>query len=69
MTEKIERNLKAPKCTVNDRAKIIEHKNKFSKGCTKNWSKEIFIIDSVLKTNSSTCKIKDLNGEKNRWLL
>ena len=69
VTEKIERNLKAPKCTVNDRAKIIEHKNKFSKGCTKNWSKEIFIIDSVLKTNSSTCKIKDLNGEKNRRLL
>ena len=54
---------------MNDRAKIIEHKNKFSKGCTKNWSKEIFIIDSVLKTNSSTCKIKDLNGEKNRRLL
>ena len=27
-------------------------------------SRKIFIIDSVLKTNSWTYKIKDLNGEK-----
>ena len=36
----------------------------FSKGYTKNWSKEIFIIDSVLKTNPWTYTIKHLNGEK-----
>ena len=39
---------------------------KISKCYTENWSREIFIIDSVLKTNPYplTYKIKDLNGEK-----
>ena len=35
----------------------------FSEAYTENLSREIFIIDSVLKANSSTNKIKDLNGE------
>ena len=30
---------------------------------TENWSREIFVIDSVLKTNLWTYKIKDLNGK------
>ena len=34
---------------VNDR--ITKYKNIFSKDCTKTWSREIPIIDSVLKTN------------------
>ena len=34
----------------------------FSEAYTENLSREIFIIDSVLKTNPSTNKIKDLNG-------
>ena len=36
----------------------------FSKGYTENWSREIFIIDSVVKTSPSTYKIKYLNVEK-----
>ena len=36
----------------------------FDKDYTENWSKEIFIIDSVLKINPWTYKIKYLNGEK-----
>ena len=36
----------------------------FSKGNTKNQSREIFIIKSALKTNPWTYKIKDPNGEK-----
>ena len=36
----------------------------FSKGYTENWSRKIFVIDSVLKTNPWTQKIKDLNREK-----
>ena len=36
----------------------------FSKGYTENWSREIFIIDSVLKSNPWTYKIKYLNREK-----
>ena len=69
MTEKIESNLKTPKFKVADRVRITKHKNIFSEGYTENWSrdyllvKRIFIIDSVLKTNLWTYKIKDLNRE------
>ena len=50
MTKKIETNSEAPKVT--DRVRINNYKNIFSKGYTEYyWSKEIFIIDSVLKTN------------------
>ena len=64
MTENIEKNPKAPKFKVNGRVRITKYKNISSKGHTKNWSKEIFIIDSVLKTNPWTYKIKDLKGQK-----
>ena len=64
LTEKIETNPKAPKFKVNDRVRITKYKNIFSKDYTENWSRQIFIIDSVLKTNPWTCKIKDLNREK-----
>ena len=64
MNETIETNPKAPKFKSDDRVRITKYKNIFSKGYTKNWSREIFIIDSVLKTNPWTYKIKDLNGEK-----
>ena len=64
LIEKIGTNPKAPKFKVNDRVRITKYKNLFSKGCTENWSREIFIIDSVLKTNPWTYKTKDLNGEK-----
>ena len=65
-TENIETNPKSPKSKVNDRVRSTKYKNIFSKGYTENWSREIFIIDSVLKTNPYplTYKIKDLNGEK-----
>ena len=64
LTENIESNPKAPKFKVNDRVRINKYKNIFSKGYAENWSRVIFIIDSVLKTNSWTYKIKDLNREK-----
>ena len=51
LTEKIETNPKSPKFKVTDRVRITKYKNIFSKGYTENWSKEIFIIDSVLKAN------------------
>ena len=53
-TEKIEANYKARKFKVNDRVRITKFKNIFSKGYTENWSRDIFIIDSVLKTNPWT---------------
>ena len=43
---------------------MTKYKNTFNKGYTENWSREIFIINSVLKTNPCTYKIKDLDGEK-----
>ena len=49
--EKIEANPKASKFKVKDRVKISNYKNIFSKCHTENWSREIFIIDSVVKTN------------------
>ena len=64
LAEKIETNSKTPKFKVNDRVRITQNKNIFSKGYTENWSREIFIIDSVLKTNPWTYKIKDLNEKK-----
>ena len=48
-TEKIETNAKAPKFKINGRVRITKYKNMFSKGYTENWSREIFIVDSVLK--------------------
>ena len=63
-TEKIETNPKALKFKVNDSIRISKYKNIFSKDYTENWSREIFIIDSVLKTNPWTYKRKDLSREK-----
>ena len=66
MTEKIETNSKVPKLESEsfDRFRVSKCKNSFNKGYTKNWSREIFIINSALKTNPWTYKMKVLNGEK-----
>ena len=64
LTESIESNPKAPKFKVNDRVRITKYKNVFSKGYIENWLREIFIVDSILKTNPWAYKVKDLNGEK-----
>ena len=63
LTEEIESSHKASQFKVGDRTRETKQKNIFSKGYTKNWSKETFVIDSVLKTNRWAYKIKDLNGE------
>ena len=64
LTEKTESSHKAPTFKVNDRFRITKHKNVFSKGYTKNWSREIFVIASVLKINPWTYKIKYFNRKK-----
>ena len=64
LTDEIELSHKVPKFKVGDRVRITKYENIFSKGYTKNWSREIFFIDSVLKSNPWTYKIKDLNREK-----
>ena len=65
LLKQIETNSKALKFKVNERVRITKYKNIFSKGYTRNWSREIFIIDSVLKASSWFYKLKDLNGKKN----
>ena len=42
---------KASKLKFGERGRITKYKNIFSKGYTKNWLREIFVINSVLKTN------------------
>ena len=65
LTENIETNLNPPKFKVNDRVRITKYNIIFSKGYAENWSREIFLTDSLIfKTNSWTYKIKYLNGEK-----
>ena len=64
LTEEIESIYEAPKFRIGDRVRISIYKNNFSKGYTKNWSREMFVIDSVLKNNFWENKIKDLNGQK-----
>ena len=39
----------------------------FSKGYTEKQPNQIFVIDSVVKTNPWVYKIKHLNGEKIIW--
>ena len=61
LTEKIVMNHKAPKFKNNDRVRITKYKNIFSKGYNENWSRETFIIDSILKSNPRAYKLKLLN--------
>ena len=58
LIEKIETTFKAPKFKVNNRAILSKCKNIFSKSYTEDWSRETFIINSLLKTNPWTHKIK-----------
>ena len=43
---------------------IILYKKIFDKGYSENFSREIFIVDSVLKANPWICKVKDVSGER-----
>ena len=50
-TKKIEINPVAPQLKVNDRVRSTKHNSILSKSYTENMSREISIMDSVLKTN------------------
>ena len=49
---------------VGDRVRISRYKNMFAKGYTRNWSKEIFIVDKINDTVPYTKNLKDLNDEE-----
>ena len=54
-----------PKFKVSDKVRISKYKRSgFDKGCTPNWTEEIFIIDKIQYTNPITYKLKDLNDEE-----
>ena len=59
-----ETNDKDPKFKVGDRVRISKYKNIFPKGCTPNWSEEVFVIKKVKNTVPWTYVINDLNGEE-----
>ena len=55
---------KNPKFPVGDHVRISKYKNIFAKGCTPNWSEEVFIISKIKNDVSWTYIINDLNGEE-----
>ena len=61
LTEKIKTNLKTPKFEVDNRVRITKYKHISKRGYSKNWSKEIFVTDTMLKTNLQIYKFKCLN--------
>ena len=61
LSEEIETNPKSFKFKVGDTVRITKYKNIFSKSYTKSFSREIIVIDCVLKTNPWTYKIKNLS--------
>ena len=59
-----EHNEKNSRSKVGDRVRISKSKNIFAKGCTSNWSTEIFIVNKINDTVPYTYILKDLNGEE-----
>ena len=64
MTKKIEINPKVAKFKIGERVRITKYKNIFSKGYTKKWSREIFVIDSDkyldVGNERCTCKLEEI---------
>ena len=54
---------KDPKFKVDDHVRISKYKNIFAKGCTPNWSEEVFVVHKIKNTVPQTHAISDLNGE------
>ena len=59
-----EHNEKDSRFKVGDRVRIFKFKNIFAKGCTPNWSREIFIANKINDTVPYTYSLKDLNDEE-----
>jgi hypothetical protein len=59
-----EKNKSKQLFNVGDIVRIEAYKDKFTKGRKLNWTKELFVVDKVLRTNPITYNIKDLNGEE-----
>ena len=55
-------NAKDRKLKVGDHVRISKYKNIFDKGCTPNWSEEVFVVSKNKITVPWTYVISDLNG-------
>ena len=54
-------NKTEPKFKVSDHVWISKYKNIFAKGCTQNWSEEVFVVSKIITTVPWTYAISDLN--------
>ena len=59
-----ENNEKDPKFKIDNIVRILKYKNIFAKGCTPNWSKEVFVIKKVKTTVLWTYVIIELNSKE-----
>ena len=57
-------NKKDLKFKVSDHVRISKYKNIFAKGCTPNWSEEVFTVNNIKNTVPWIYVANDLNGEK-----
>ena len=57
-------NKKDPKFKIGDHVRISKYKNIFAKGCTPNWSEEVFVVSKIKNTVPWTYVVSDLNGEE-----
>ena len=60
---KKEVNDKDPKFTVGDYVRISKYKKIFTKGCTPNWSEEVFVISKIKNIVSWTFYEKELQKD------
>ena len=51
------------KVKIGDHIRISKFRGVFDKGCTPNWSNEIFIVRKINLTNPATYFLKDEKGE------
>ena len=62
-SDKTKNYVKSSKATsklkVGDYFRNADKRNLFSNGYTSKWNRELFKVNEVLKTKTSTCKIKE----------
>ena len=69
ITRKQNKSRPSIKYKKGDKVRISKYKRYFEKGYTPNWTEGIFTIDKINMTNPVTYQVRDLNNEKNSWLL
>ena len=57
-------NKKSPRFKVGDHVRVSKYKDIFARGCTPNWSNEVFIVNNIIKTVPWTYSISDVNNEE-----